>query len=418
MRGGLLIALQAGVFAAEEVRDVVDIVPGKAMALDVVTAGGTLTDINVHGPGSGGDSWASKASFWAAMAMYAAAKSTGGTRPVLIGGDFNVWLESPGHTTTRRFTALWDQCGFLRAGGVAEEDRQPTRAGHKLDCFLLNAPLVPWAMRECPHLAPGRSPASLGSDHGLMVLSIPLAMAAKERIMRLAYSHAQGRLHAIRPDSPGVREATAEVLRKACDDPALRGWLSSDQDTATMGTSEVQAVFDLLYAFRDEVSRVTGVHMPSGMDPQHPYGQVETEESLSQVLTDQQALAWRAHELWKRDAASAGHASREAAALLQHLRQADPDLSPATMEDLRAALDQQLQQLESRVEELRGVLRCNRRRSIKDYWRSKVPDLQLCWTAIRGAINMVSYAPSGMWSVRVRESEKVLMEASEVIGEV
>ena len=34
----------------------VDIVPGKAMALDVVTASGTITVINVHGPGNGGDS--------------------------------------------------------------------------------------------------------------------------------------------------------------------------------------------------------------------------------------------------------------------------------------------------------------------------------------------------------------------------
>ena len=87
VRGGLLIALRADMFAAEEVRDVVGIVPGKAMALDVVTAGGTLTVINVHGPGSGGDSWASKVSFWADLAMYAAAKSAGGTRPVLIGGE-------------------------------------------------------------------------------------------------------------------------------------------------------------------------------------------------------------------------------------------------------------------------------------------------------------------------------------------
>ena len=70
-----------------------DIVPGKAMALNVVGAGGTLTVINVNGPGSSGDSWASKASFWADMAMYAAAKSAGGTRAVLLEGDFNVWLE-------------------------------------------------------------------------------------------------------------------------------------------------------------------------------------------------------------------------------------------------------------------------------------------------------------------------------------
>ena len=122
--------------------------------------------------------------------------------------------------------------------------------------------------------------------------------------------------------------------------------------------------------------------------------------------------------MWRRDAEGAGLASREAAAVLQHLRQVDPELSPATMEDLRDALNQQLQQLDQRVEELRGVLKRNRRRSIKDYWRGKVPDLQLRWTAIRGAINVVSYAPSGLWSVRFRESEKVLMEASEVTGEV
>ena len=250
-----------------------------------------------------------------------------------------------------------------------------------------------------------------------MVLDIPLAVAAKERITRLAYSHAQGRLHAIRPDSPGVREAAA-VLRRACEDGVLQGWLPSDHQTTTMGTPEVHAVFDLLYAFRDEVSRVTGVRMPSGMDPQFPYGQAETQASMAQVLSDQQALAWRAHWLWERDAAAAELHSREAAALLQHLRQVDPDLFPATVEDLHDALDRQLQQLEARVEELRSVLVGNRRRSIKDYWRGRVPDLQLRWTAIRGAINVVNYAPSCLWSVCVQESEKVLMETSEVIGDV
>ena len=96
----------------------------------------------------------------------------------------------------------------------------------------------------------------------------------------------------------------------------------------------------------------------------------------------------------------------------------DPDLAPATVEDLHATLDRQLHQLETRVEELRGVLGSNRRRFIKDYWRGRVPDLQLRWIAIRWAINVVNYAPSGLWSVRVPESEKVLMEASDVIGEV
>ena len=51
-----------------------------------------------------------------------------------------------------------------------------------------------------------------------MVLDIPLAVAGKERVPRMAYSHAQGRLHAICPDSPGGREAAAAVLQKACGD--------------------------------------------------------------------------------------------------------------------------------------------------------------------------------------------------------
>ena len=258
---------------------------------------------------------------------------------MLLGGDFNVWLESPGHPTIKRFQALLEQCGFHRAGAAAEEDRRPTRAGHRVDSFLLNWPLAPWAARERPHLAPGRSRASLGCDHGPVVLDIPLAVADKERVTRMAYSHAQGRLHAIRPDSPGVREAAAAVLHKACEDRTLQARLSSVQDTATIGTSEVQAVFDLLYAFRDDVSKVTGVRRPSCMDPQYLLGQAEMEVSLAKLLSDQQALAWRAHELLQPNAVAAGLHSQDADALLQHLQQVDPDLSPTTVEFLHAALD-------------------------------------------------------------------------------
>ena len=44
------------------------------------------------------------------------------------------------------------------------------------------------------------------------VVRILLALAAKERITRLASSHAHGWLHAMRPDSPGVPEAPVAVL--------------------------------------------------------------------------------------------------------------------------------------------------------------------------------------------------------------
>ena len=58
-----------------------------------------------------------------------------------------------------------------------------------------------------------------------------------------------------------------------------------------------------------------------------------------------------------RDVDAEGLASREATSLLQHLRCVDPHLSPATMDDLREALEEQLRQLDQRVEELHGVLR-------------------------------------------------------------
>ena len=78
-----------------------------------------------------------------------------------------------------------------------------------------------------------------------------------------------------------------------------------------MGALEVQAVFDMLYAFGVKVSRATGVRMPLGLAPQYPYGQADIEAFLSQVLTDRQAFSWRASELWRRDAEGANLASRE-----------------------------------------------------------------------------------------------------------
>ena len=158
------------------------------------------------------------------------------------------------------------------AGHSVEQDRQPTREGHKLDSYLLNTPLVPWAMGERPGLAPGRPPTALGSDHGPVVLGIPPAVAAKERITCLASSHAQGKLHTIRSDSPGVPEAAAAMLQRACDDPTLLGWLSSDRDEATMGTPAVQAVFDLLYPSVMRCRGSQGCACPQAWPPSTPMG--------------------------------------------------------------------------------------------------------------------------------------------------
>ena len=60
------------------------------------------------------------------------------------------------------------------------------------------------------------------------------------------------------------------MLQQACDNPILREWPSSDRDEATTDTFAVQAVFDLLHAFRDDVSRVTGGAHASRCEPAVP----------------------------------------------------------------------------------------------------------------------------------------------------
>ena len=91
-----------------QVEDAVDIIPGTAMPLDVVTNDAALTIINGHhGPGSARHVWATKAMFWVDVVMLAAANSEDGTRLVLMGGgELNAWLESHGHPMTKTFLTL------------------------------------------------------------------------------------------------------------------------------------------------------------------------------------------------------------------------------------------------------------------------------------------------------------------------
>ena len=79
----------------------------------------------------------------------------------------------------------------------------------------------------------------------------------------MAYSHAQGQLHEICSDSPGVQKAADDVLQRACDDLSLSAWLSSD-------TPAVQVVVDLLDAFCDDVSHATGVRRPPLVHARRP----------------------------------------------------------------------------------------------------------------------------------------------------
>ena len=83
------------------------------------------------------------------------------------------------------------------------------------------------------HLALGPPAWALGSDHGPIVLRIPVAVAAKDRVLKQAYSHSRGHLNDIRPDCPGMSKVAAEALERTCGNLLLREafkdrtWLSS-----------------------------------------------------------------------------------------------------------------------------------------------------------------------------------------------
>ena len=74
MASGVLVALDKDTFKDHEVLGVVDIVNGKATAVEVQTADGDgVTFINVHGPSLGGEGWDKRSGFWAEIRMYATA---------------------------------------------------------------------------------------------------------------------------------------------------------------------------------------------------------------------------------------------------------------------------------------------------------------------------------------------------------
>ena len=145
------MALEVDTFKDHEVLRVVDLAEGKAMAMEILTAEGDgATFISVHGPDSGGGSWAPRSSFWAEIQMYATARSRSSNgQPVFIGGDFIIWLDSPGYPTTKAFLDGWAACCFAKAHTGAES-MVPCRfePSHQMDSLLMNLSTLPCGATE------------------------------------------------------------------------------------------------------------------------------------------------------------------------------------------------------------------------------------------------------------------------------
>ena len=419
--GGLLTAVSSKYVAEHEVLSFTEIVPGKAAALEIRTDGGGLTLINVHGPHAGCSPWAGRAAFWADIQMYATARSLGGRHLVVIAGDTNIYMDVPANPATEHFRAGWEACGFRRAAAGGEEDMTPTLhpSRHGVDTFLVNEPLLPWSLRESVWARGMAHPQVVGSDHLPVRLALPgLLSAAGRAAMPAPYSHTEGRLLPYDAETAPVQHCLWAAVTAAQDEPSLAPWLgpAEQHDYGSMPAAAVDKVFEHLHATHDALARVVGRRQPSpaGTDPAE--GDLpESGKQLQAAVLRYDTLAARAPAAYQADAARHGIRSEAALRLTEELQGVSPGFRPTTQGQLQEELERQAAALEEDIRQLRALLAADRKRAIKDFWRRHAPDIAQRWKAVRGAIEVEAPGPSGLWNVRVPNTQTLLTEAHDVM---
>ena len=419
--GGLLTAVSSKYVAEHGVLSFTEIVPGKAAALEIRTDGGGLTLINVHGPQAGCSPWAGRAAFWADIQMYAKARSLGGRHPVVTAGDTNIYMDVPANPATEHFRAGWEACGFQRAAAGGEEDMTPTLhpSQHRVDTFLVNEPLLPWSLRESVWARGMAHPQVVGSDHLPVRLALPgLLSAAGRAAMPTPYSHTEGRLLPYDAEAAPVQHCLWAAVTAAQDEPSLAPWLgpAEQHDYGSMPAAAVDKVFEHLHATHDALARVVGRRRPSpaGTDPAE--GDLpESRKQLQAAVLRYDTLAARAPAAYQADAARHGIRSQAALRLTEELQGVSPGFRSTTQGQLQEELERQAAALEEDIRQLRALLAADRKRAIKDFWRRHAPDIAQRWKAVRGAIEVEAPGPSGLWNVRVPNTQTLLTEAHDVM---
>ena len=92
-----------------------------------------------------------------------------------------------------------------------------------------------------------------------------------------------------------------------------------------------------------------------------------------------------------------------------------PGFRPTTQGQLQEELERQAAALEEDIRQLRALLAADCKRAIKDFWRRHAPDIAQRWKAVRGAIEVEAPGPSGLWNVRVPNTQTLLTEAHDVM---
>ena len=178
----------------------------------------------------------------------------------------------------------------------------------------------------------------------------------------------------------------------------------------------VDKVFEHLHAAHDALARVVGRWQPSlaGTDPaggDHP----ESGKRLQAAVLRYDTLAACAPAAYQADAVRHGIRSEAALRLAEELRGASTGFRPATQGQLQEELDRQTAALQEDIWPLHALLAADRKRPIKDFWRRHAPDIAQRWKAVRGAIEVEAPGTSGLWNVRVPNTQKLLTDAHDVM---
>ena len=336
----------------------------------------------------------------------------GGRHPVVIAGDTNVYMDATSNPATEHFRAGWKACGFRRATAGGEEDMTPTLhpSQHRVDTFLVSEPLLAWSLRESVW-ARGMAPPQVGgSDHLPVCLALPgLLNAAGRAAMPTPYSHTEGRLLPYDAEAAPVQHCLWAAVTAAHDEPSLAPWLGPPEQHAygSMPAAAVEKVFKHLDAAHDALARVVGCWQPSPAGTDAAEGDPpESGKRLQAAVLRYNTLAACAPAAYQADAALR---------LAEELWGAWPKFRPTTQGQLQEELERQAAALEEDIRQLRALLAADRKRAIKDFWRHHALDIAQRWKAVWGAIEVEAPGPSGLWNVRVPNTQTLLTKAHDVM---
>ena len=293
---------------------------------------------------------------------------------------------------------------------------------HRVDTCLVNEPLLPWSLRESVWARGMAHPQVIGSDHLPVRLTLPgLLNAAGHAAMPAPYRHTEGRLLPYDAEAAPVGRCLWAAVTAAQDEPSLAPWLGPAEQRAygSMPATAVDKVFEHLHAAHDALARLVGRRQPSPTGPHPAEGDpAEGGKRLQAAILRYDALAACAPAAYQANAARHGIHSDAALRLTEGLRGASPRFGPTTQGQLQEELEKQAATVEEEIGQLRALLAADRKSAIKDFWRRHAQDIAQRWKAVRGDIEVEVPGPSGLWNVRVPNTQTLLTEAHDVMSAV